>query len=134
MNDRLKQVVKTKEEIQAGQMAQLADRVLILLSFKDAPIQNLSFILKALGIQTIEEKSKILDEIFRLIREGIVYIPDMGLPNLIRNRLSNAQEFDNIDIRLLQPYDKIIGEIQRQVSEVREELEKKNYEETPHAL
>ncbi|MFW9855641.1 MAG: hypothetical protein ACFFFG_11300 [Candidatus Thorarchaeota archaeon] len=134
MNDRLKQVVKTKEEIQAGQMAQLADRVLILLSFKDAPVQNLSFILKALGIQTIEEKSKILDEIFRLIREGIVYIPDMGLPNLIQNRLSNVQEFDNIDIRLLQPYDKIIGEIQRQVNEVREELEKKNNEETPHAL
>ncbi|MFW9855749.1 MAG: hypothetical protein ACFFFG_11840 [Candidatus Thorarchaeota archaeon] len=117
---RLKQVVRTEEDIQSGQMTQLADRVLILLSFKDAPVQNLSFILKALGIQTVEEKSQILHEIFGLIRQGIIYVPDTGLPELIQNRLIDAQSLDKIDLRLLQPYDKIIEEIQRQVRLARE--------------
>ena len=114
---------KREEELQADQMAQLADRALILLSFKNAPIQNLTFVLKTLGIQTYEEKSKILIEIYRLIREGIVYIPDSGLPELIRNRLSDPAEANKIDLRLLQPYDKIILEIQRQIGAAREKFE-----------
>lgn len=119
----MKQDEKNEEELQAEEIAHLADRALIFLSFKDAPVQNLSFVLKTLGIQTYEEKSKILTEIYRLIREGIVYIPDSGLPELIRNRLSDPVEVDKIDLRLLQPYDKIIQEIQRQIKVMREKYE-----------
>ena len=51
---------------------QLADRAVLLLSFKDTSTQNLRYILNVLGIHTLEEKKKILLEIYRLIREGIV--------------------------------------------------------------
>ena len=68
--------------ITEAEMDQLADRALILLSFKDTDTQNLRFILNLLGIRTLKEKQNILKEIFRLVRKGIVYIPK-GLPQLI---------------------------------------------------
>lgn len=103
--------------------AKLTDRALILLSFKDTNSQNLRFILEFLGIRTLEEKQKILQEIFRLIRKGIVYVPK-GLPQLIDRRalfnIDNLQEFDNIDLCLLCPYERLIQEIQK-------EIQKENY-------
>ncbi|UCE12333.1 MAG: hypothetical protein JSV04_09035 [Candidatus Heimdallarchaeota archaeon] len=103
--------------------AKLTDRALILLSFKDANTQNLRFILEFLGIRTHEEKQKVLQEIFRLIQKGIVYIPK-GLPQLIDHRavfnIDNLQEFDNIDLCLLCPYERLIQEIQK-------EIQKENY-------
>ncbi|MHA2167822.1 MAG: hypothetical protein ACXAAT_18400, partial [Candidatus Hodarchaeales archaeon] len=55
--------------------SRIADRALLLLSFKDTPTQNLHHVLQVLGIHSVEEKKMILLEIFRLIREGIVYVP-----------------------------------------------------------
>ncbi|MHA1941844.1 MAG: hypothetical protein ACW97P_08965, partial [Candidatus Hodarchaeales archaeon] len=48
---------------------------LLLLSFKNTPSQNLHHVLQVLGIHSVDEKKSILKEIFRLIREGIVYVP-----------------------------------------------------------
>ncbi|MFX0173415.1 MAG: hypothetical protein ACFE9L_16095 [Candidatus Hodarchaeota archaeon] len=97
------QEVFAKKEIEIDR---LADRALLLLSFKDTHTQNLQTVLHVLGIQTLEEKKSILQEIFRLIRERIVYIP-RGLPQLIENGL-NYEENKDIDLRLLRPYDHLI--------------------------
>jgi hypothetical protein len=105
------QEVLAKKEIEIDR---LADRALLLLSFKDTHTQNLQTVLHVLGIQTIEEKKSILLEIFRLIREGIVYIP-RGLPQLIENGLT-YEESKDIDLRLLCPYDHLIQEIQDQIT------------------
>ena len=97
--------------ISESEMGQLANRALILLSFKDTDTQNLRFILNLLGIRTLKEKKAILKEIFRLIRKGIVYIPD-GLPQLIdqgsKFNIDAFQDIDNINLCLLCPYDKLI--------------------------
>lgn len=104
------------------EMNQLADRALILLSFKDTATQNLRFIMNLLGIRTLEEKKDVLKEIFRLIRKGIVYIPK-GLPQLIDQGLhfniDDLKDIDNIDLCLLCPYDKLIQEIQKEIGLVR---------------
>ena len=68
-----------------------------------------------LGIHSIEEKKGILHEIFRLIREGIVYVPK-GLPLLIDQGFDNLEDISEIDLVLLQPYDQLISEIQRDIS------------------
>jgi hypothetical protein len=86
---------------QEPDMNQLANRALILLSFKNTDTQNLRFILNLLGTRTRDEKQKVLQEIFRLIREGIVYVPK-GLPQLVDERcrfnIDDLQEIDNIII------------------------------------
>ena len=53
---------QTELTISESEMSQLADRALILLSFKDTDTQNLRFILNLLGIRTLNEKKAILKE------------------------------------------------------------------------
>ncbi|MFX1508135.1 MAG: hypothetical protein ACFFDC_18780 [Promethearchaeota archaeon] len=97
---------------------QLADRALLLLSFKDTSTQNLRYILNVLGIRTLDEKKKILLEIYRLIREGIVYVP-RGLPQLIDPLLDankNSVDGEDIYICLLRSYEDLIKEIQNDIT------------------
>lgn len=103
-------IERTKEELD-----RIADRALLLLSFKDTPTQNLKYVLKALGIVTLEEKQRILKEIFRLIREGIMYIP-RGLPELIEKGIDTPFDLSKIDLCLLRPYEHLIQEVQREIS------------------
>ncbi|NHJ01586.1 MAG: hypothetical protein EAX86_05555 [Candidatus Heimdallarchaeota archaeon] len=106
-------------KIEEEQMERLANRALILLSFKDTNTQNLRFVLNLLGIRSIKDKKAILEEIFRLIREGIVYVPK-GLPQLLDKgsnfNIDNANDPENIDLCLLCPYDKLIEEIQKEIA------------------
>ncbi|MHA2243955.1 MAG: hypothetical protein ACXADY_03220 [Candidatus Hodarchaeales archaeon] len=108
-------------ELNESDMSQLADRALLLLSFKDTSTQNLRYVLNVLGIRTQEEKKNILQEIYRLIREGRIYVP-RGLPQLIdqgsRLGIDNALETENIDLCLLRPYEELIREIQVEITEL----------------
>ena len=113
------QHVNLIEDIDDEQMEKLANRALILLSFKDTNTQNLRFVLNLLGIRSIKEKKAILKEIFHLIREGIVYVPK-GLPQLLDKgsnfNIDNANDPENIDLCLLCPYEKLIEEIQKEIA------------------
>ncbi len=105
------------------ELDQLADRALILLSFKDTDTQNLRFIMNLLGIRTLKEKLAFLQEIFWLIRRGFVYVPE-GLPQLIDFRslltAKALREVENLDLCLLCPHEKLIQEIQREINKARE--------------
>ncbi len=115
-------LVSEREE----EMVRLSDRALLLLSFKDTPTQNLQTVLRILGIRTIEDKTRVLREIFRLIREGIVYIPKW-LPQLVESGL-DYERIDEIDLCLLQPFDHLIEEIYHQILAVQTELDEYNQE------
>ncbi|MFX1517941.1 MAG: hypothetical protein ACFFC6_16690 [Promethearchaeota archaeon] len=119
--------VLTEIELSEEMRAQLTDRALILLSFKDTDKQNLAFLLNLLGIRTIKEKENILREIFRLIQEGIVYIPQ-GLAKIIDQgtlfSINNPEEVRNIDLCLLCPYDQLIKEIQNEIIKQRKDNDK----------
>ena len=104
------------------EMDQLADRVLILLSFKETDYQNLRFLMNLLGIRTVEDKQRIIQEIFRLIQRGFLYVPK-GLPRLLDPRTKFSQdtlsEMEKIDLCLLCPYEKLIREIQKEIDSMR---------------
>lgn len=111
--------IKTYEDRLANQ---LADRALLLLSFKDTSTQNLRYVLNVLGIRTLEEKRNIIHEIYRLIREGIVYVP-RGLPLLIDqgsllDTNNNSINAEDINICLLRPYEELIKEIQKDITQL----------------
>ena len=121
-DNRLKAIEASEEKI-----TNIADRALLLLSFKDTPTQNLRHVMKILGVQTLEEKKHILKIIFRLIQEGTVYIP-RGIGTLIDTRfqfdLDSPIDNENIDLCLLKPYDQLIKELQKEILELQEEDEK----------
>ncbi|MFX0182118.1 MAG: hypothetical protein ACFE95_03455 [Candidatus Hodarchaeota archaeon] len=98
---------------------QLADRVLLFLSFKDTNTQNLRFLWKVLGVQTRQEKKNNIQEIFRLIQEGIVYIP-RGLPELIdfifHFDQDSPKSIENIDLSLIFPFEQLIQYVQWELS------------------
>ncbi|MHA2306146.1 MAG: hypothetical protein ACXACU_12225 [Candidatus Hodarchaeales archaeon] len=110
-------------EASEKQLTILADRALLLLSFKDTPTQNLRHVLKILGIQTLEEKQHVLKIIFRLIQEGTVYVP-RGIGTLIdkgyRFDKDSPEEIEGINLCLLKPYDQLIKELQREIQELQE--------------
>ncbi|MFX1506331.1 MAG: hypothetical protein ACFFDC_09475 [Promethearchaeota archaeon] len=107
----------------------LTDRALILLSFKDTEKQNLEFLLNLLDIRTLQETESILREIFRLIQEGIVFIPQ-GLAKIIDQgtlfNINDPNEIRNIDLCLLCPYDQLIKEIQDEIIKLRKDRDKSN--------
>ena len=119
--------VMTEIELDNEMRAQLTDRTLILLSFKDTDKQNLEFLLNLLEIRTIQEKENILREIFRLIQEGIVFIPQ-GLAKIIDQgtlfSFNDPEEVRNIDLCLLCPYNQLIKEIQNEIIKHRKEKDK----------
>ena len=53
---------QTELLLTTDEMDQLADRVLILLSFKETDYQNLRFLMNLLGIRTVEDKQRIIKE------------------------------------------------------------------------
>ncbi len=124
--DNRQKAIEVSEE-KLAMFSDVADRALLLLSFKDTPTQNLRHVMKILGIQTLEEKRHILKIIFRLIQEGTVYIP-RGIGTLIDTRfqfdLDSPIDNENIDLCLLKPYDQLIEGLQKEILELQEEDEK----------
>lgn len=119
-NDSAERKTSQEEKEDSERVAQLMERVILLLSFKDAPQQKLPEILDALDIKTMEEKARVLQEIYRLIQEGIVYVPS-GFPELINQGFSPTDLLqDKVLIRLLRPYDKIISEILKELTTYQE--------------
>ena len=128
------QVVKEKDnslhlDERNADMERLADRALLLLSFKETSTPNLRYIMRVLGIQTLEEKKIVLQIIYELIRDGIVYIPRFEYLQLCFSALANpdldwrnAEEVESIDVCLLKPYDEIIKELQKQIMELQEKI------------
>ncbi|NHJ01584.1 MAG: hypothetical protein EAX86_05545 [Candidatus Heimdallarchaeota archaeon] len=104
------------------QITRLTDRALLLLSFKDISTQNLKHLWNVLDIKTIDQKQNILREIYKLIREGTVYVP-RGFIQLIDTniqiKIGNQDNVEDIDLCLLRPYDKLIREIQKEIAELR---------------
>jgi hypothetical protein len=97
--------------------AHWVNRVLFVLSFKEAHTQNLRFITKVLGITTTNERKEYVKEILRMIQRGIIYVPK-GLPYLIEKEskfnLDNPKDLENIELCLLHPFRKLLSDLKQE--------------------
>ncbi|MHA1215038.1 MAG: hypothetical protein ACTSPG_07055 [Candidatus Hodarchaeales archaeon] len=123
LKDDSEKVLKPNKKEKTVQMREqkeeeVANRALLLLSFKGTSTQNLKHVLNVLGIRTMDDKRKILREIYRLIRQGVIYVPK-GLPELVDRGVrfdKDDPDEEDIDLCLLRPFDELIKEIQDEIT------------------
>ena len=91
------------------------NRVLFVLSFKEADIQRLDTITKILRIDSEEQRKEYSRELMRLVQRGIVYFPK-GFPKFLEicQELKNnkTESLDSIELCLLHPYQRLIKNLQ----------------------
>ena len=94
--------------------AHLVNRVLFVLSFKEAHTQNLRFITKVLGINTFNGRKENIKELLKMVQRGIIFIPK-GLSYLIENEskfnLDNPKDLESIELCLLHPFRKLMSDL-----------------------
>jgi ubiquinone/menaquinone biosynthesis C-methylase UbiE len=94
----------------------VATRTLILMSFIDDNITSLHYIMCTVGIRTFNDQKEFINEIFRFIQRGVLYIPS-GLLTLIEKRYTifkNANQLHKIKIHLLRPLEPLFTEIEKE--------------------
>ena len=105
-------------EDNSNQTTHWVNRVLFVLSFKDAYTQNLRYISKVLGINTSTVRKEYIKELLKMVQRGIIFIP-RGLPYLLENEskfnLDNPKDLESIELCLLHPFKKIISELQAEL-------------------
>ncbi|MHA2032106.1 MAG: hypothetical protein ACW99Q_22275, partial [Candidatus Kariarchaeaceae archaeon] len=57
----------------------IANQAMIVSVFRNTDQQRLNLILSTLGIISLDETAKFIENIFELVRKGIVYIPEARL-------------------------------------------------------
>jgi len=57
----------------------IANQAMIVSVFRNTDQQRLNLLLTTLGIVSLDETTKFIEDIFELVRKGIVYIPEARL-------------------------------------------------------
>ncbi|MHA2174282.1 MAG: hypothetical protein ACXAB2_04650 [Candidatus Hodarchaeales archaeon] len=96
-----------------------ARRTLILMSFRDNNLQSLFFIMRTVGIRNLKDQEDCLQEIFRFIQKGILYIPNGFLP-LIEMRdtfFYDSNKTKKIKVYILRPLKSLLEELEKEFLE-----------------
>ncbi|MHA1215040.1 MAG: hypothetical protein ACTSPG_07065 [Candidatus Hodarchaeales archaeon] len=99
---------------------QLTMRLKIISSFKESQTQTLNKILSQAFIVNLEEKKHIIEEIYRLIREGVIYVPK-GLPELVEkgSKVNTNEDTDmGVRITLIWPLESIFSKTQKEINHI----------------
>ena len=57
----------------------IANQAMIVSVFRNTDQQRLNLLLSTLGIISLDETTKFIEDIFELVRKGVVYIPEARL-------------------------------------------------------
>ena len=76
----------------------IAWQVMIVSVFRNTERQTLNLLLSILGISSVDESTRFIEQIFELVRKGIIYIPEARL-----EIFHDAPEL--VDVYLIQDFD-----------------------------
>ncbi|MHA1973644.1 MAG: hypothetical protein ACTSW1_11655 [Candidatus Hodarchaeales archaeon] len=99
---------------------QLTLRLKIISSFKESQTQTLNKILSQAFVVNTKEKKHIIEEIYRLIREGVIYVPQ-GLPELVEK--SSTIDMDEnsgaeVKLTLIWPLKSIFSKTKKEIDQI----------------
>ncbi|NHJ01118.1 MAG: hypothetical protein EAX86_03200 [Candidatus Heimdallarchaeota archaeon] len=106
----------------------LAWEVLIVSAFRQAERQTLNLITSLVGVTKPEELSCLVSHIFRLVRRGVIYIPEARL-----EIMHHAPEL--IDVYLLKDFNEVMRELAENLKKLRiEEAKLKHIDHIPNKV
>jgi len=94
----------------------IAWQVMIVSVFRNTDQQRLNLILSTLGIISLKETTKFIENIFELVRKGIVYIPEARL-----EILHDSPEL--VDIFLITDFNVAMNILVAELSELRTQID-----------
>jgi hypothetical protein len=90
----------------------IAWQVMIVSVFRNTERQTLNLLLSILGISSVEERERFVEQIFELVRQGIIYIPEARL-----EIFHEAPEL--VDVYLIEDFDTAMRSLVDELSELR---------------
>ncbi|MHA1944884.1 MAG: hypothetical protein ACXAC6_08910 [Candidatus Hodarchaeales archaeon] len=94
----------------------IANQAMIVSVFRNSDQQRLNLILSTLGIISLDETAKFIENIFELVRKGIVYIPEARL-----EILHDSPEL--VDIFLIADFDVAMNILVSELSKLRSKID-----------
>ena len=93
-------------------MEDLAWQTMIVSLFRQSERQTLNLIMSIVGVKTPDDASLLIDNIFRLVRKSIIYIPEARL-----KIIHDAPEL--VDVYLIKRFDEAMKGLARELDELR---------------
>lgn len=93
-------------------MEDLAWQTMIVSLFRQSERQTLNLIMSIVGVKTPDDAMVLIDNIFRLVRKNIIYIPEARL-----KIIHDAPEL--VDVYLISSFDKAMKDLARELDELR---------------
>ncbi|PWI47783.1 hypothetical protein CEE45_09735 [Candidatus Heimdallarchaeota archaeon B3_Heim] len=98
-----------------AQLEIIAWQVMIVSVFRHTERQTLNLLLSLLGISSLKDATRLLEQIFELVRKGIIYIPEARL-----EIFHEAPEL--VDVYLIKEFDVAMRHLVTELSELRVRL------------
>ncbi|MFX0181813.1 MAG: hypothetical protein ACFE95_01925 [Candidatus Hodarchaeota archaeon] len=96
----------------------LAWEIMVCSVFRQSEKATLNLIITLVGISNEEEASELIHHIFRLVRKGVIYVPEA--------RLETFKETpERIDVYMMKNFDQTMKELGQKVKELRIEFDGK---------
>ena len=96
----------------------IANQAMIVSVFRNTDQQRLNLILSTLGIISLDETAKFIENIFELVRKGIVYIPEARL-----EILHDSPEL--VDVFLITDFNIAMNKLVSELSTLRSKIDEK---------
>jgi len=94
----------------------IANQAMIVSVFRNTVQQRLNLILSTLGILSLDETTKFIEDIFELVRKSIVYIPEARL-----EVLHDSPEL--VDVFLITDFDVSMNMLVTELSELKSKID-----------
>ena len=94
----------------------IANQAMIVSVFRNTDQQRLNLILSTLGIISLDETAKFIENIFELVRKGVVYIPEARL-----EILHDSPEL--VDVFLITDFNVAMNMLVSELSELRTKID-----------
>ena len=102
----------------ANNLNDLAWEIMVCSVFRHSEKTTLNLIITLVGISSEEEASELIHHIFRLVRKGVIYVPEARL-----EAFKEAPE--RIDIYMMKDFDQTMKHLGQKVKELRIEFDGK---------
>ena len=94
----------------------IANQAMIVSVFRNTDQQRLNLLLSTLGVFSLDETTNFIENIFELVRKGIVYIPEARL-----EILHDSPEL--VDIFLITDFDVAMNTLVAELAELRSKMD-----------